>query len=682
MWLMCAAVVALLIEGALIWAFPPVGTASSGAARLSKIADTSSRLSASASLPSTQAKAEETDRPRVTTTGYWLAAKDGAVFAFGGAGYYGSLVGQKLTSPVVALMAGPQDEGYWLVLANGAVYPFGASKSLGSISSAASPVVAGEATPSGMGYWLVTADGDVYAFGDARSYGYVVQPLASPIVAFAATPSGRGYWLVSATGVVYGFGNAAVYGLTSQAPLDVPIVAIASTPSGSGYWLVASDGTVYAFGSAPNDGSAVGALNTGSTNPPAAVVPVPPGPVLTASTTTSVSAAPATVVPGGRVKLSAEVSWGGGSVPGGVVSFGVVGVGPIGETQVIDGLATLTVTVGGDGPGALAVKTGKVEVQATYAPSAGFDGSTGSGSLEVAKTSPASGAPAQLTSIGTTTAPMVGITTAVGRSGRTGYRVVSASGAVFSFGGASAYGDGPRPLWSEIVAITGSVAVIAQRSMVSSTPDLFPPGAQGTDVSNWQCGETLPVETLNVVEVDGESDGQASPCLAQEAGWQSGGPTELYTFITYGTQLTGPALCHGTHACDYGYGAAATAYRQAAQVGVYSPVWWLDVENKDQYWSLDPSDNAAVVRGAIDALQTEGVVVGIYSSHGDWTAVMGGSGYSPSVPEFLANWGDNTPPFDPAPECTTAPFASGTVQIVQYTNGLGTDGSDNDYVCR
>ena len=79
--------------------------------------------------------------------GYWEVASDGGIFAFGDATYYGSMGGQPLNQPIVALAA----------------------------------------TPDGGGYWEVAADGGIFAFGDAAFYGSMgAKPLNRPIVAFAA----------------------------------------------------------------------------------------------------------------------------------------------------------------------------------------------------------------------------------------------------------------------------------------------------------------------------------------------------------------------------------------------------------------------------------------------------------------------------------------------------------------
>jgi N-acetylmuramoyl-L-alanine amidase len=57
--------------------------------------------------------------------GYWLVARDGGVFTFGDARFYGSAGGSRLPAPVIGMVATGDGGGYWLVLGNGQIRPFG-----------------------------------------------------------------------------------------------------------------------------------------------------------------------------------------------------------------------------------------------------------------------------------------------------------------------------------------------------------------------------------------------------------------------------------------------------------------------------------------------------------------------------------------------------------------------------
>ncbi|MGH2703956.1 MAG: NHL repeat-containing protein, partial [Actinomycetota bacterium] len=99
---------------------------------------------------------------------YHLVSRDGGVFAFGDAGFFGSTGGTKLNAPIVGMAALPSPQGF------------------GGQSGGFPPTA---------GYWLVASDGGVFGFGDAGFLGSTGGlNLAAPIVGMAASPSGNGYW--------------------------------------------------------------------------------------------------------------------------------------------------------------------------------------------------------------------------------------------------------------------------------------------------------------------------------------------------------------------------------------------------------------------------------------------------------------------------------------------------------
>ena len=57
--------------------------------------------------------------------GYWTVDTNGGVYAFGGAGFFGSTGGVRLNQPVVKLAATPTGNGYWLVASDGGIFSFG-----------------------------------------------------------------------------------------------------------------------------------------------------------------------------------------------------------------------------------------------------------------------------------------------------------------------------------------------------------------------------------------------------------------------------------------------------------------------------------------------------------------------------------------------------------------------------
>ena len=193
--------------------------------------------------------------------GYWMAASDGGMFAFGDAGFHGSLGDVTLNRPIVGMAATPFLEGYWLVASDGGVFSFGSAGFHGSTGNMTlnSPIVGMAAHPHGLGYWLVAADGGVFNFGDAGHFGSAGgQKLNKPIVGIAPTPTGNGYWLVATDGGIFNYGDAEFLGSAGNLKLNRPVVGIETSPSANGYYLVASDGGIFNYGDAEFKGSAGG----------------------------------------------------------------------------------------------------------------------------------------------------------------------------------------------------------------------------------------------------------------------------------------------------------------------------------------------------------------------------------------------------------------------------------------
>jgi hypothetical protein len=61
-----------------------------------------------------------------------LVAADGSVFAFGDAGYYGSMIGKRVNAEIVQMVATPTGHGYWLLARDGGIFTFGDAKFHGS----------------------------------------------------------------------------------------------------------------------------------------------------------------------------------------------------------------------------------------------------------------------------------------------------------------------------------------------------------------------------------------------------------------------------------------------------------------------------------------------------------------------------------------------------------------------
>ena len=121
-------------------------------------------------------------------------ASDGGVFAFGDAGFYGSMGGKPLDQPVVGITADPANGGYWEVTADGQVFGFGGAPLFGSPAGqvAGNSVVGLASAPDGQGYWVVTSGGGVYSYGSAPFHGSTgSQPLNAPVGGIVGRPVDR-----------------------------------------------------------------------------------------------------------------------------------------------------------------------------------------------------------------------------------------------------------------------------------------------------------------------------------------------------------------------------------------------------------------------------------------------------------------------------------------------------------
>jgi hypothetical protein len=117
------------------------------------------------------------------------------------------MAGKHLNGEIVDIEATPTGNGYWLLGKDGGVFGFGDAKYYGNaVGKAFDTYVDIEATKSGKGYWIAGAHGGVYSFGDAHFSGSMAgKGLNKPIQSMAADPDGRGYWLLGGDGGLFAF---------------------------------------------------------------------------------------------------------------------------------------------------------------------------------------------------------------------------------------------------------------------------------------------------------------------------------------------------------------------------------------------------------------------------------------------------------------------------------------------
>lgn len=488
-------------------------------------------------------------------------------------------------------------------------------------------------------YVLAGSDGAVYTFGGATDYGSLpamgITP-AHPVVGVASAPTGHGYWMDASDGGVFSFGPGAhFYGSMGGRPLAQPVVGMAADPATGGYWLVASDGGIFSF-NAPFYGSVPGVLRGGPMREPAVgMAAMPTG--------------------NGYWVVAAD---------GGIFTFAARGTpdkffGSTGAMTLKEPIVGMAPMATGNGYW-LVASDGGIFSFGTAA--SHFYGSLGAQSLRY---------------------PVVGMSTTFNGSG---YWIASASGAVTNYATARPWGQAPATIAAPVVGIATTVG---DGDPGATT---YQSGNYGFDVSQYQCGQTLPAShAIGIVEVEGWSFGAVNPCLTQQVDWAAGG-LSLYTFLSYGTSTTLEPGCISNvtapdvTACNFGYAAAMDSYDAAlAAIGtrVHVP-WWFDVETAN--WTGTTAANRSLVVGAYDALHyTLGMnTVGFYLGINSWQRIVGH--YNPNAPLFPAWWTGPTPAY----KCThvrtlaasyNAFFPNGPIELLQYTDLATGRSLDGDYAC-
>jgi hypothetical protein len=198
--------------------------------------------------------------------------------------------------------------------------------------------------------------------------------------------------------------------------------------------------------------------------------------------------------------------------------------------------------------------------------------------------------------------------------------------------------------FAAVPIVAAAAPVPADTAGVASAPikaDTFAPGARGIDVSWPQCPDQIPAGEANYVIV-GVTGGKAftrNECFRRQFDWANTARTKPQVY----TNVNGVPRGYTNAACDaadvpcnayrYGWDSAIDAVNFAHSQQAEAQVWWLDVETMN-YWTPDKWTNAWTVRGAIEALQSVGKSVGIYSTPYQWDAIAGG--YAPQLPVWTA----------------------------------------------
>ncbi|MGH8917857.1 MAG: hypothetical protein ACRD0H_05870, partial [Actinomycetes bacterium] len=230
---------------------------------------------------------------------------------------------------------------------------------------------------------------------------------------------------------------------------------------------------------------------------------------------------------------------------------------------------------------------------------------------------------------------------------------------------------------------------------------IYPPGATGTDISWPQCGGSYPPpgSPVSIVGINDGISNQINPCFVSEADWA--GPNITVYLNTDRVQpgsrqaTGGPKACaSGDNVClgyNWGFTNAQAGVRYVHANGFVPAIWWLDVEAPCGFasplWQCSSDNgglqsNAAVIQGAVDALQGDGLTAGIYSTYYQWPRITGGTTF-PGLPIWIATVPSSTSQW--AADCNdpSLRFADGTPYLIQWLGGANppTAPYDGDYAC-
>lgn len=239
----------------------------------------------------------------------------------------------------------------------------------------------------------------------------------------------------------------------------------------------------------------------------------------------------------------------------------------------------------------------------------------------------------------------------------------------------------PVVLVALVFAAVG-VALAAHSTALANA--VYPSGATGYDVSQYECGQTPP-GSFGVVAVTGGRAFYHNSCLAQQFRQAAGRAYAPSLYMNLNTAVgttaskgnTGPAgTCKKKDkACiayNYGYNAAGDARAYATSQGATADTWWLDIETANS-WSKDETLNRLTIQGAFDYLQQHAASIGVYSTSYQWGVITGGMQIA------APNWVAGASSLEAAPSYCGSPFTGpgASVWLVQYPNGS----FDGNYAC-
>ncbi len=214
----------------------------------------------------------------------------------------------------------------------------------------------------------------------------------------------------------------------------------------------------------------------------------------------------------------------------------------------------------------------------------------------------------------------------------------------------------------------------------AAKPEMPFSGFVGFDISWPQCPNDRPAGDPHfaIIGVTGGKAFTENRCFRQQFEWANAGQVAAQVY----TNVNGMPEGYHNNACAandgvcnlyrYGWDTAIHALDFARSQQANPQWWWLDVETMN-YWRPDQGSNAWVIRGAIEALQSNGRTVGLYSTPYQWNQIAGG--FNPGLPVWTAGAESHQQAIG---RCNPRyAFGGGEVKLVQFIWA----GFDTNYIC-
>lgn len=145
----------------------------------------------------------------------------------------------------------PDGLGYYQAASDGQVFAFGSAQLYDPNEDDihTEDVIGFRVTPSGEGYWTLDSSGKIISYGDAEHHGDLMREELD-VRAFATTTSGDGYYVLLANGGIWEFGgaplvNSPIWGGTLPNGQPKSAASIEVHPDADILWVLYTDGTLF-----------------------------------------------------------------------------------------------------------------------------------------------------------------------------------------------------------------------------------------------------------------------------------------------------------------------------------------------------------------------------------------------------------------------------------------------------